>query len=280
MAFTNAYFSLISEAFAELPKKVSKLPFLANTLWSGDAAKGPVTIIKMGAANIKTYAVGTPITTSAGSADKVVLTLNQYKYFSEILDSTEQLTGQYWAKFIEVQKDGLLMANDNYVVSSGIVNGTNFTTNVIAGASGAAIEVNSANVADIVLQAATLLRVQSALKENSFFAIPSQLYGAMVKAVGKEWQKSNDSYFVDGEVMKFAGLNIIDLPNYVADTGVYTCLFGNPEAIANGAVMGNVEVIEQLETSFGIQVKALHRFGAVVAQESVGGIAKLKLIAG
>lgn len=276
MAFTNAYFSIVSETFSAGAKKSSKLPFLAATAWEGDARKGDVKIISVGDATLRTYVPGTAITVDSGSATANILKLDQYKYFAHDVDSTESLTGQYLSVYSNKALEACKRSNDGYLLNT---IAPTFVTNKIVGASDAAINVNSANILDVVNQASDLLRSQGALVENAFFALPAQWMSMLVKAAGKQLLTSNDSYFATGNVPKIAGLNIIDSTEYNITGDTASVLFGSPDAIANAMAIGELETITELENSFGVRTKCLVRYGAKVIEEKMGGFAKLKKIA-
>lgn len=275
MAFTNAYYSVISTKFSEGAKRASKLPFLANTTWEGDAINGEVKIISVGDATLRTYTPGTPITVDTGSATANVLKLDQFKYFAHDVDSTESLTPGYLAKYAEKALAASKLQNDAYVLGLA----PSFTTNKITGAADAAINVNSANILDIIRQAAALLRKQDALTENAFIALPAEWGDIVEKAATNKYLTSADSYFATGEVPKIAGLNVVLTNSYVIASDTATILFGSPDAVADAMSIGNLETITELENSFGVRTKCLVRYGAKVVEEKMGGMAKLKRIA-
>lgn len=276
MAFTNAYYSIISDRFSEGAKKASVMPFLSNTSWQGDALNGDVKIISVGDATLRTYTPGTAITVDGGNATANILSLDQSKYFAHDVDKTENLTGEYLGKYTEKALRGLQMENDKYVLNT-ITGG--FTSNKIVGASDAALNFNSSSILDYIGQAADNLRVNGALVENSFICLPSQWVSIVIKAAGKLAMASNDSYFANGQIPKIYGLNVIDSPMYNIVSDTASVLYGAPDAIANAVAIGQLETITELENSFGVRTKCLMRFGAKIIEEKMGGYIKLKKVA-
>lgn len=276
MAFTNAYYSIISDRFSEGAKKASVMPFLANTSWQGDALNGEVKIISIADATLRTYTPGTPITVDSGNATANILTLDQSKYFAHDVDKTESLTGEYLGKYTEKALRGLQMENDRYVLNT-ITGG--FTSNKITGAADAALNFNSSSILDYIGQAADNLRVNGALVENSFICLPSQWVSIVIKSAGKLAMASNDSYFANGYIQKIYGLNVIDSPMYNVVNDTASVLYGAPDAIANALAIGQLETITELENYFGVRTKCLMRFGAKIIEEKMGGYIKLKKVA-
>lgn len=279
MSTTDALFSLVSTKFAEYQPKASKLPFMVNTSWEGDARNGEVKIITVSNATLRDYspAASGSVVDDFVDAGANILKLDQQKYFSAVVDKTQALTPGYIVKYVEKAMTDLSVENDKYVVNTLT---PSFTTNVVAGSGSTPVNVNSSYIVDRILEAADLLRVQGQLTENAFVAIPSQWYGMVTKAASKyQFPVSQDSYFAGTQAIKIGGMNVVDCPSYVITNDTVKILFGNPDAIANGNDPGELEFFEKIEKGFGSKYKNLMRFGAKIVLEKAGGYIYAKKVA-
>lgn len=279
MAFDNALLQVVSDSLYVGPVQESKLPFFANSKWSDAAGSADsVSIVTVGDITIGTYTPGSDISFDAGSAGKVSLKCDQLKYLATVVDDSITLVGDYLNAFVDKGLRKIALEADKFVL--GKATKANFTANWIAGAADAAIDVNSANILAQLDLMNEKLNASNVPSDNRFVALPPELYTKLVIAVRKSgisMQPTADALFL-GKAEKVSGFNVIVSNSYTAAAGVYTVLFGHPDAIAVGVKTPKVES-GRLEKQFGDSVKALFAYGATIVDATLAGAAKLKPVA-
>lgn len=251
----------------------SKIPFLTNTSWEGDAKSGLVKITSVGKATLKTFTPGTALTLGTGGGAQYDLKLDQNTYFADVLYDTVKVSDGYVAKYCEKAAAQMQLAHDAYILNT-VAGG--FTSNKITGASDAAISVNAGNILALIGQCSDALRAQDALMENSFICIPGAWYSLVTEAAsGKQFPVSSDSYFAAGLVPKIHGLNVIESNAYTITSNTAKVFFGHPDAIASAAYAHDLVQMDLGAAGFGTLSKALFEFGGKIVEESMGGYIKL-----
>lgn len=280
MAWTAAESQVISDLFASAPVGVSKLPFLATTKWEDVASSSDqVTIITVGDAAMGTYTPGSDITFGTGAAGSVVLTCDQLTYFADILDDSVKLVGTYAEAYAQKALSKLALKADANVLAQATK--ANFAANWYAGSADAAIDVNSANVLNILNDLSGLLDAQEVPNDGKRFVCVDPALAKKIKIAlrktGLALEPVSDAVFT-GALGMYDGMNIVVSNQYVDAAGVKTYLFGHSDAVA---VAAKPPVVEsgRSEKQFGTYVKALLRYGSKVVTPTMGGAAKLKVIA-
>jgi hypothetical protein len=280
MAWTSAQNKVISNQIYMGVQEQAQTPFFANTKWSGEAEDAQqVTIVGVGAVSIGTYTPGSDITPTVGSPTATVLAIDQYKQFYVTLDDTQKLVGDTAMKLAQKSTEAIYLESDNYLLT--LATKTNFPTNWYAGASDAVVEVNSANIAGVLMELGEMLDENNVPMDMRSIIVPPSIKTKILIAMqktGLSIQPVENVLLRRPGSFQAYGFNILTSNQYapVGGSGTdYNIFFGHPDAIAAAYVPCKVES-GRVEKQFADYTKGLFRFGGKVLDEKVGGVAYLQ----
>ena len=284
MAWTNAQNKVISNNIYIGIPQVSQLPFFANTRWSAEAENAKqVTIVGVGAVSIADYTPGSDITPTVGSPTATVLTIDQFKQFFVTLDDTEKLVGDTLNALSTKSTQALSMYGDAYLLT--LATKANFATNWYAGSADAAIDVNSANILDVLDILGEKLDDQGVSQDGRFIVVPPKIktkINTAMKETGLSIMPVENALLKKPGAFQVSGFNVLTSNQYAPITGSgtydYKILYGTADAIAAAYIPPKVES-GRLEKQFADYTKGLFSYGAKVLDEKTGGAAYLKVVA-
>ena len=284
MAYTNAQNKVVSDLLYTGIQEQSKTPYFYNTQWSAEAADAKqVTIVNVGDVTIATYAPNNDMTPTQGSPSATVLSIDTFKSFFVTLDQTEKLVGDQLSALASKGSVKCALAADASALA--LATKANFPTNWYAGSSDAAVNVNTANVLDIIDSLGENLDATNVPESDRFIIVPPKLNTKILRAMkesGLSLMPVENALLKRPGSYNIGGFTIINSNQYVEVTGSGThdfkILYGSANAIAAAYTAPIVES-GRLEKQFGDYVKGLFRYGMKVLDETQGGAAYLNVVA-
>ena len=215
------------------------------------------------AVTIGDYVKNQDMTLQDASDSGLTLDLNSSKYFNISLEDLDKITSNaaLMTEIIRKGTDGLRNEAEKYIASlhggAGITSGFGSTTTPL--------EINSANVNEIMLEASAALRKASADTQTLWAVIPVFMWRQIVQA-DEKLKTDNLEVMSDGFVGRKYGLNI-HVSNFVANTdgSNYKIMIGDGDAIRYGQNVDKVEAIRH-PSRFSDILRGLFCYGALVSR--------------
>jgi len=207
--------------------------------------------------------------------DSIDLPLNQQKYFNVSVDDVDQAQSNSNILSAVVQRGSYALKNEIEKYMSSLHAGAGIVSGL--GNSTTPLEVNSANVNDVILTIAESLQTARA-DEDKFIIVPPWLWGRMVKA-DQTLATNNMEILGNGFIGSKYGLKIFVTNNVANTTGAkWKVLAGDSEALRLALNIDKLEAIRS-EKRFSDIVRGLLVFGAVVSRPETLACATLSQIA-
>jgi len=224
---------------------------------------------------IGNYVKDTDIDTQVLDDESITLDFDQQKFFSIALDDLDQAQSNSNILSAVVQRGSYALKNEIEKYMSSLHAGAGIVSGL--GNSTTPLEVNSANVNDVILTIAESLQTARA-DEDKFIIVPPWLWGRMVKA-DQTLATNNMEILGNGFIGSKYGLKIFVTNNVANTTGAkWKVLAGDSEALRLALNIDKLEAIRS-EKRFSDIVRGLLVFGAVVSRPETLACATLSQIA-
>ena len=277
MAFTLAELTVMSNDIYTGITEQSKLPFLASTRWSTEAAGATsVVITSVGDITFNDIVNGTPATTQSPTPTQATLSIDHHKDFWVPAYDTQRLIPGFVQQTAQKAAAAAALLPDALVLS--MATKANFSANWIAGSSDAAISFSSSTSLAQLDTINEVLAGQNVPEDQRFVCLPPKLYTRVlqgIRAAGIPAQESTDAMF-QGRAIKVCGLNIIQSNQYAVVTGSgtydYRVLFGHTDAIACAYLPVQTKQ-QDINLGWGVNIGGKVEYGAKVINAKFGGAA-------
>ena len=202
------------------------------------------------------------------------LVIDQANYFNFQVDDVDavQARASLMDKAMQRAAYGLSDNSDSYVF--GLMDKGVDSSNVISGASGAAIAITKDNAYEYIVQLKTKLDKANVPSQGRKLAVPPEMEGLLLldnRFVGTGGTKA-ESTLENGYIGRTAGFDIYVSNNLPVDSGKVSILAAHPMATSYAEQIASTEAYRP-EKRFSDAVKGLHLYGAKVTEKCA--IAKL-----